>query len=76
MGHYRKLITPIVALGVTVLAGCSFVASPLKAEQRQTTRPPATTDTPAHWPRFRGPGSNPVSDNPNLPVKWSRTEND
>src|SRR5918993_166759 len=32
-------------------------------------------DTPAHWPRFRGPDSNPISDNPNLPVTWSRTEN-
>ena len=29
----------------------------------------------AHWPRFRGPHSNPVSDNPNLPVTWSKTEN-
>ena len=32
-------------------------------------------NTPAHWPRFRGPDSNPISDNPNLPVTWSRTEN-
>ena len=29
----------------------------------------------AHWPRFRGPNSNPVSENPNLPVSWSKTEN-
>jgi outer membrane protein assembly factor BamB len=28
-----------------------------------------------HWPRFRGPQSNPVSSNPNLPVTWSKTEN-
>lgn len=27
------------------------------------------------WPRFRGPASNPVSENPNLPVSWSKTEN-
>ena len=30
---------------------------------------------PYHWPRFRGPDSNPVSDNSNLPVTWSKTEN-
>ena len=35
----------------------------------------ATAATSAHWPRFRGPDSNPVSDNPNLPVTWSKTEN-
>jgi outer membrane protein assembly factor BamB len=28
-----------------------------------------------NWPRFRGPGSNPVAENPNLPVSWSKTEN-
>lgn len=34
-----------------------------------------TTSAQEHWPRFRGPGSNPVSNNPDLPVKWSKTEN-
>jgi outer membrane protein assembly factor BamB len=29
----------------------------------------------ANWPRFRGPGSNPVATNPNLPMTWSKTEN-
>jgi outer membrane protein assembly factor BamB len=28
-----------------------------------------------NWPGFRGPKSLPVSDNPNLPDRWSRTEN-
>lgn len=28
-----------------------------------------------NWPRFRGPTSVPVSDNANLPDRWSRTEN-
>ena len=28
-----------------------------------------------NWPRFRGPGSLPVSDNVNLPDRWSSTEN-
>jgi outer membrane protein assembly factor BamB len=29
----------------------------------------------ADWPQFRGPGANPVSANPRLADKWSRTEN-
>ena len=29
----------------------------------------------AHWPRFRGPVGNPVGSNPNLPIRWSETEN-
>jgi len=29
-----------------------------------------------NWPQFRGPGANPaVDDNPNLPDRWSQTEN-
>ena len=29
-----------------------------------------------NWPRFRGPGANPaIEDDPNLPDRWSRTEN-
>jgi outer membrane protein assembly factor BamB len=32
-------------------------------------------ESPARWPRFRGPDSNPVSDHPNLPVTWSKTDN-
>lgn len=28
-----------------------------------------------HWPRFRGPAGNPVGSDPNLPVRWSETEN-
>ena len=27
------------------------------------------------WPQFRGPQSNPVSENPRLPESWSATEN-
>ena len=34
-----------------------------------------TVSAQEQWPRFRGPHSNPVSNNPNLPVTWSRTEN-
>ena len=32
-----------------------------------------TTDT--HWPQFRGPGARGVAANPNLPERWSATEN-
>ena len=35
----------------------------------------AQTAPADQWPRFRGPSSNPVSENPNLPVSWSKTEN-
>ena len=35
----------------------------------------AIADEADNWPRFRGPASLPVSDNPNLPDHWSRTEN-
>ena len=28
-----------------------------------------------NWPQFRGPGASGVSDDPNLPDKWSQTEN-
>ena len=46
-------------------------AAPLVA----TTLLSSTQTTGQHWPRFRGPGSNPISENPNLPVSWSKTEN-
>ena len=75
MEAYRQLIRPTVALGIVALIGLALVSSPLTAGQRQTPSPRADADTPDHWPRFRGPDSNPVSDNPNLPVTWSKTEN-
>ncbi len=31
--------------------------------------------TDAPWPAFRGPSSVPTSENPNLPLRWSTTEN-
>ena len=75
MGHYRELFRPIVALGVVALMGPSLVKSPLVAGQLPTSSEGADSDKPANWPHFRGPDSNPVSDNPNLPVKWSKTDN-
>ena len=32
-------------------------------------------DANDNWPRFRGPGARGVSENANLPVRWSATEN-
>ena len=29
----------------------------------------------AHWPRFRGPDANPVGAHPDLPLRWSTSEN-
>ena len=38
--------------------------------------PPADANDDTHnWPRFRGPESMPVADHPNLPERWSTTEN-
>src|SRR5688500_5634549 len=48
-----------------------IVTLSLVALSVQTVNPNA----PDNWPRFRGPDSNPISDNPNLPVTWSKTEN-
>jgi outer membrane protein assembly factor BamB len=75
MGHDRDFFTQIVALGVAALMSPSLVKSPLAAGQQQASSGPADSGNTASWPRFRGPDSNPVSDNPNLPVKWSKTEN-
>jgi outer membrane protein assembly factor BamB len=75
MERHRDFTKSLVALSVVALVATSFVTSPPKAAERQTTAPRAAVDKPGNWPRFRGPDSNPISDNPNLPVKWSRTEN-
>ena len=32
-------------------------------------------DETPNWPRFRGPLSNPVGTHPDLPTRWSTTEN-
>jgi outer membrane protein assembly factor BamB len=51
----------------------SLVAYPqLVAEQRDGSARP---EPAAQWPRFRGPNSNPIAENSNLPVSWSKTEN-
>ena len=35
----------------------------------------AFPEEPANWSQFRGPGARGVASNPNLPKKWSATEN-
>jgi outer membrane protein assembly factor BamB len=71
----RQLLSSIVPLGLVALVGLVLVTSPRAAGQPQPSSQRATADASAQWPRFRGPASNPVSDHPNLPVTWSRTEN-
>lgn len=51
----------------------SVAALLLAASAPQSAQAPA--DSAANWPRFRGPAANPVAENPNLPVSWSKTEN-
>jgi outer membrane protein assembly factor BamB len=82
MGHYRELIRPMVALSLVALmepSSPTFAKATADkstaAVEPQTSSQRANPETSAPWPRFRGPDSNPVSDNPNLPVTWSRTEN-
>ena len=48
----------------------ALAAAPLVASMLAQSAPTAN-----HWPRFRGPISNPIAENPNLPVSWSKTEN-
>lgn len=85
MGHHRQLIQPIVAVSLVALMGSFSLTSPAFAQatagkptaaaEPQTPSQRASPETSARWPRFRGPDSNPVSDNRNLPVKWSKTDN-
>lgn len=60
MRYRTTLLMTIAALGAAPFVALALMQS---------------TPTAANWPRFRGPGANPVSENPNLPVSWSKTEN-
>ena len=75
MRHRSKLLIAIAALGAAPLVAPTLVQSTLTAGQRHESSGRTTADPAAHWPRFRGPSSNPISENPNLPVSWSKTEN-
>ena len=75
MRHFRSLLGTIVGVVSMLLIAPAQVTPPLAATQRATSNARENSAKATYWPRFRGPDSNPVSDNPNLPVKWSRTEN-
>lgn len=64
----------IAVLGAAPLVVPTLVSSTLTARQ-SGARTQADPAGQSQWPRFRGPSSNPVSENPNLPVSWSKTEN-
>ena len=61
MRHRSHALIILAVLGAAPLVRSTLLSS--------------TQATGQHWPRFRGPGSNPVAENPNLPVSWSKTEN-
>lgn len=75
MERHFTTLRLITALAVAALVVPTVVTSPLAAGQQPVPSHRAPADKRAHWPQFRGPNSNPVSDNPNLPVTWSKTEN-
>ncbi len=66
MTNHRKIILTILALVPFILtSACLPTAGGLSS----------TDGIQSNWPGFRGPSSNPVSDNPKLPERWSKTEN-
>ncbi len=73
MRHPQKVLITIALLGTAALTLPTLVSTP-KAQQRAESSARTPADA-ANWPRFRGPNSNPVAENPNLPVTWSKTEN-
>jgi outer membrane protein assembly factor BamB len=77
MRHRSKLLITIAAIGAAPLIGPTLVQSTLTAGQHQESSGRTTADPAgqSQWPRFRGPSSNPISENPNLPVSWSKIEN-
>jgi outer membrane protein assembly factor BamB len=70
MRHRLQLPLIVALLASSSLAGPAAQSSPQPGGQRKTA-----TEAAPHWPGFRGPNSNPVAENPNLPVSWSKTEN-
>jgi outer membrane protein assembly factor BamB len=75
MERIRKFTHSMVVVSVAALMATSSVTSPPLAAEPQAVSQREQAGTASQWPRFRGPDANPVSDNPNLPVRWSRTEN-
>ncbi len=61
----KKPIQTIAAVGaVTIFV--SLLDAPVAASDDEKSN---------NWPRFRGPASMPVSDHPDLPDRWSTTDN-
>ena len=67
----NRPLTLMVALFAALTA--ALIVQPQRIAGQQNGR--ESSDLSANWPRFRGPRSNPVSNNPNLPLSWSKTEN-
>ncbi len=61
MGKANRSVAIAFPLGAMVLAMCIEGAF--------------SGQTPEHWPQFRGPGARGVASGPNLPDRWSATEN-
>jgi outer membrane protein assembly factor BamB len=55
------------------LIGCVAASSSAWSDEPPSAK--AESIEESNWPGFRGSKSLPVSDNPNLPDRWSRTEN-
>ena len=77
MRALRELFRSVVVFGVIALMFPSGGEPLLSIEWRQQSAGGQASfgKGAANWPRFRGPASNPVSDSPGLPVRWSKTEN-
>lgn len=65
MRHATRSFAAIAALAAAALAPVITASAQAPSSEKASTQ----------WPRFRGPASNPVAENPRLPVSWSKTEN-
>jgi len=66
MKHPRQNIRTIATMSLVIVLAARFLAASSVA---------LSDDASSNWPRFRGPESMPVSDHPDLPDSWSKTEN-
>ncbi len=68
---YRRTVLPALLAFGGLVAGIQL---PLSAGEEPPSAG-AGSSSSENWPGFRGPRSLPVSDNPDLPDRWSKTEN-
>jgi len=62
----------------TLFSAVALVAAlgtPVGAAAAAVVATAATAESSSNWPQFRGPGGAGVSANPNLPGRWSATDN-